>query len=59
MSGCGGRKAVISGGSRLILKEPQGLEQAPENAPLGKKDTPQGLKPDLFSIVMARLKVVP
>jgi hypothetical protein len=36
-----------------------GAKQAAENSRSGKKDVPQGLKPDVFSIVYGPTKVVP
>ena len=43
----------------LAQKKLAGARQAAENSAAGRKATPQGLKPDVFSRFTARLKVVP
>ena len=38
---------------------PQGLNRLRKNSGPGRKDVPQGLKPDVFSIIYGTTKVVP
>jgi hypothetical protein len=44
---------------RVEMVCPQGLNRLRKNSGPGRKDVPQGLKPDVFSIIYGTTKVVP
>jgi hypothetical protein len=51
--------ALHSSGHRALRSWKARLNRLRKNAGPGKKDVPQGLKPDVFSIIYGPTKVVP